>query len=216
MSTLTIESAITRVRAGGIVAIVRGTFESSQLLSIGDTLANAGVTAMEVTLNSPGALDHVKALRARLGGRMLVGAGTVRTPQHVDESIAAGAQFLVSPGFDPDSVARSLAAGVLHLPGVFTPTEALQAAGMGCKLLKLFPADTLGPVYLKAMRAPLDDIDFVPTGGVNASNILDWRRAGAVAVAAGSTLIAGPNQTMTDLADRAAAMRRAWEEAGHA
>lgn len=215
MSQSNIEASIARVRAGGIVAIVRGTFSTEQILAIGDTLADAGITAMEVTLNSPGAPDHIAALRRRVGDRMLVGAGTVRTPKQVDESIAAGAQFLVSPGFDPDSVAKSLKADVLHLPGVFTPTEAQQAAGMGCRLLKLFPADTLGPTYLRAVRAPLDDVDFVPTGGVNVANIADWRRAGAAAVAAGSTLISGPNQPITELAQRAAAMRRAWEEAGH-
>ena len=215
MNTTNIDNAEATIRRGGIVAIVRGKYEQSKILAIADTLAAAGVTAMEVTLNSANAREHIAALRRHVGDRMLIGAGTVRTPQQVDESIATGAQFLVSPGFCPDSVVRSLKADVLHLPGVFTATEAQQAASMGCRMLKLFPADTMGPAYLKALRAPFDDVNFVPTGGVNAANIGDWRRAGAVAVAAGSTLISGPDQSIEDLAQRAAAMRRGWEEAGH-
>jgi len=214
--SISTEQAKTRIREGGIVAIVRGRYEQSKILAIADTLAAAGVTAMEVTLNSANAREHITALRKHVGNRMLIGAGTVRTAQQVDESIDAGAQFLVSPGYDAESVQRSLKANILHLPGVFTPTEAQHAAAAGCRMLKLFPADTLGPTYLKALRAPLDDIHFVPTGGVTAANIGEWRRAGAVAVAAGSTLIAGPDQSLEDLAQRAAAMRRGWTEAADA
>ena len=209
-TTIDIDEAIVRVKQGGITAIVRGSFETNTLLSFADALSSEGVTAMEVTLNSPNATSHIAALRRHVSDRMLIGAGTVRNVSQVDESIDAGAQFLVSPGFDLASVTRSLAHGVLHLPGVFTATEAQQAASAGCRMLKLFPADTLGPVYLKALRAPLDDVDFVPTGGVSPTNAAAWRKAGAVAIAVGSTLIAGANQTADDLAKRARELRSAW------
>jgi 2-dehydro-3-deoxyphosphogluconate aldolase/(4S)-4-hydroxy-2-oxoglutarate aldolase len=205
-----------RLKAGGILAIVRGAFTTPHLIDIASTLAAMGYTAMEVTLNSPSALDHIAAMSKQLGSKMMIGAGTVKTAANVDQALAAGAQFLISPGFDTAAVQRAQAENVLHLPGVFTPTEALAAAAQGCRMLKLFPADTVGPNYLKALMAPLDDMEFVPTGGVAAENIRQWRRAGAVAVAAGSTLITRADQTMLDLKDRAQAMRRAWNEAANA
>jgi 2-dehydro-3-deoxyphosphogluconate aldolase/(4S)-4-hydroxy-2-oxoglutarate aldolase len=210
---ISIDEAAGRIRQGGMIAIVRGNFETSQLIEIARTIAEVGFTAMEVTLNSPGAGGHIAALSSAMGDRMLIGAGTVRTAAQVEEAISAGAQFLVSPGCDPASVARSLAEGVLHLPGVFTPSEAQQAAAAGARMLKLFPADFLGPEYLKAMRAPLDDVAFVPTGGVTPENAGEWRRAGAVAVALGSTLITGPLQTLDDLRRRASLMQAAWKGA---
>ena len=137
----------------------------------------------------------------------------MRTPRDVDGAIAAGAQFLISPGFDPASVARSKKKGVLHLPGVFTPSEAQQAFNLGCRMQKLFPADQLGPGYLKAMRAPLHDIDFVPTGGVGVDNIPTWRKAGAAAVAVGTALVSSDSQSPEELLARATALRNAWRDA---
>lgn len=210
---MTIDQAMKRIRAGGIVAIVRGRFSTPQIIAIAEIMIEAGIGAMEVTLNSDDALDHIRTLRSRGDERLLIGAGTVRTPDDVDDAIGAGAQFLISPGFDAASVARSLEAKVLHLPGVFTPSEAMQAAAAGCKLLKLFPCDVVGPPYLKALKAPLDDVDFVPTGGVSPANIAQWRRAGAVAVAAGSSLVSGPDQPADELLARARTMKQAWENA---
>lgn len=206
-----IDTARSSLKQSRVIAIIRGTYTREQILAIADALQAGGVTAMEVTLNSDHAMNHIHALRDHVGERMIIGAGTVRTPTQVDDAIAAGAQFLISPGFDPASVARSLEAGVLHLPGVLTPTEAQSASAMGCRMLKLFPCDTLTPTYLKALRAPLDDVEFVPTGGVSASNIADWKHAGAVAVAAGSSLVSKAGQSMAELTTRARAMRDAWE-----
>lgn len=203
-----------RIRRGGIVAIVRGAFTTPQVLAAGEALATAGLAAMEVTLNSPDALAHITALHKQLGGRLLIGAGTVRTPADVDKALAAGAEFLIAPGFDAATVAKSHALGVSILPGVFTATEAGVAAAAGCKMLKLFPAEALGPAYLKSLRAPLSDLQFVPTGGVTVENIGTWRKAGAVAVAAGSQLISGPDQSPDDLLARAKAMKAGWEAAG--
>ena len=213
MSRPTISQASDRIRTGGVVAIIRGTFTTKYVLTIADAMAAAGLAAMEVTLNSPDALAHIKALVDHAGSRLLIGAGTVRNAADVDKAIAAGAQFLISPGFDPASVLRSQEKGVLHLPGVFTASEVQQAFNLGCRIQKLFPADFLGPKFLKALKAPLHDVDFVPTGGVSAENIPEWRRAGAFAVAVGTSLVASPNHTPDELLARAKALRQAWEAA---
>jgi 2-dehydro-3-deoxyphosphogluconate aldolase/(4S)-4-hydroxy-2-oxoglutarate aldolase len=197
----------------GLVAIVRGNFPTSKLIEIGDALLASPVLVMEVTLNTTGALDAISLLRNRYGDKMLVGAGTVRTVEQFKESIAAGAQFTVSPNLDLATVQAALAADILHLPGVFTPTEAQQAFVAGCKMVKLFPSDVVGPKYLKAIRAPLDDIKFVPTGGITPDNVGEYIRAGASAVGLGSALITGPDQTTDDLIRRARAILNAWKEA---
>src|SRR5690606_487123 len=158
-------------------------------------------------------LDAIGLLRDRFGDKMLVGAGTVRTVEQFDEAIAAGAQFTVAPNLDLPTVERAQARDILHLPGVFTPTEAQQAYVAGCKIVKLFPSDVVGPRYLKAIRAPLDDILFCPTGGITPENVGEYIRAGAAAVGLGSALVTGPDQTPDDLIRRARAIRSAWKEA---
>jgi 2-dehydro-3-deoxyphosphogluconate aldolase/(4S)-4-hydroxy-2-oxoglutarate aldolase len=197
----------------GLVAIVRGNFPAPKLLQIGDALLASPVLVMEVTLNTTGALEGIALLRERFGEHMLVGAGTVRTVSQFRDAVAAGAQFTVSPNLDLATVEASLAADILHLPGVFTPTEAQQAFVAGCKMVKLFPSEVVGPKYLKAIRAPLDDIKFIPTGGITPDNVGDYIRAGAAAVGLGSALITGPDQPMDDLITRARAIRTAWKEA---
>lgn len=192
-----------RIRETGIIAIVRGDYSLERMLEIGGALAAGGVRAMEVTLNSPAALEAIPALRDRLGPEMLVGAGTVRTVADVEAAVNAGATFLVSPNLDLESVARAQAVGVVHLPGIFTPGEAQSAFAAGCPLVKLFPAEVLGPAYLRSIRAPLDDIGFVPTGGVNADTIADWVAAGAVAFGVGSALVGGSDPVGNGLVGRA-------------
>ncbi len=202
-----------QIKQGGIIAIVRGSFTLEQIHGIGEALNQGGVLSMEVTLNTPDALTAIQQLRARHGGQMLVGAGTVRTVEQVRRVIEAGAQFIVSPNYDPASVAYALGHDTLHLPGVTTATEAQNAFVAGCAMVKLFPADVLGGVaYLKALRAPLDDIDFVPTGGIGSDNIAAYRRAGAAAVGVGSTLVSD-KVSLSDLQARAAALRMAWDGA---
>jgi 2-dehydro-3-deoxyphosphogluconate aldolase/(4S)-4-hydroxy-2-oxoglutarate aldolase len=197
----------------GLVAIVRGNFPTQKLIEIGDALLASPVLVMEITLNTTGALEGITLLRKRFGDKMLVGAGTVRTVAQFNDAVAAGAQFTVSPNLDIATVEASLAADILHLPGVFTPTEAQQAYVAGCKLVKLFPSDVVGPRYLKAIRAPLDDIQFIPTGGITPDNVGEYIRAGAAAVGLGGALVTGPDQPTDDLIKRARAIRAAWKEA---
>lgn len=198
------------IRQHGLIAIMRGDFSVEDFLTIGEILAQNGIRVMEVTLNSANAREAIGALRQRFGDDLLIGAGTIRRASQVDEALAAGAQFIVSPNFDAASVARSQAANVLHLPGVATPTEAETAFAAGCSMLKLFPADVLGgPAYLRAIRAPLDDIAFVPTGGVEPDNAGEYRRAGAVALGLGGALVS-KNWTPDMLASRARALVASW------
>ncbi len=203
-----------RIKDEGIVAIVRGDFPAQKVVEIGDALLAAPVLVMEVTLNTRGALELIGMLRARFGENMVIGAGTVRTAQQFDAAAAAGAQFTVAPGSNSEVIAQAGTADILHIPGVFSATEADRARADGARLLKLFPADIGGPAYLKALRAPLDDIEFVPTGGIGPENAAAWANAGAAAIGAGSSLVTGPNQTMADLIERARALRRAWQSGG--
>jgi 2-dehydro-3-deoxyphosphogluconate aldolase/(4S)-4-hydroxy-2-oxoglutarate aldolase len=201
------------IRSAGLIAILRGDFAVDDMLRLGEALLAGGVTILEVTLNSPQALQALPQLRQRLGQAMLIGAGTVRYATQVQPALEAGAQFLVSPNYDPATVARARMAGLLHLPGIFTASEAQTAFADGCSMLKLFPADTVGPAYLKALRAPLEDVEFVPTGGISLDNIGAYARAGAVAVGLGSQLVAGRGQDPAELTARARALCAAWQEA---
>lgn len=199
------------LKRGGVIPIVRGDFAAERVLEIGDALLAAPILCMEVTMNTPGATELIALLRTRYGANMRIGAGTVRTVAQFDAAVAAGAQFTLSPSLVMGVVERAQERGILHIPGVYTASEAETAWQAGCPILKLFPADQGGPAYLKALRAPLDDVAFAPTGGVSAENAAAWRAAGAVALGVGSTLIKGPDQPMSDLITRARALKAAWE-----
>ncbi len=210
-----IESTSQAIKRGGIIAILRGDFSAEDTLRVGEALHIGAVNILEVTLNSPSALSALPVLRTHFEGRMLIGAGTVRDVDQVQRASDAGAQFLISPNFDVDIVSFARTLGLLHIPGVFTATEAQTAFKAGCRMLKLFPMEAGGPAYLKSLRAPLNDIDFVPTGGVSLENIADYRRAGAAAVGMGSKLVMNNQQSSVDLAARAKTLREAWENAKH-
>ena len=207
------QHTVERIRASGLIAIVRGTFTIEKLVDIAQTLQEAGLTCMEVTLNTTDALHAINQLHLLMGKNMLIGAGTVRTAVQFQTAVSAGAQFTVAPNYDTATVQLAQIQEILHLPGIFTPSEAQTAYAAGCPLLKLFPASVVGPQYLKAMRAPLDDIGFVPTGGINANNIGVYRRAGAAAVGIGSALVTNMEQSKADLYKRAVALRQAWDRA---
>ena len=213
-----IESASEKIKQTGIIAILRGDFSAEDTIRLGEALIAGTVRVMEVTLNSPSALTALPQLRKHFGDEMMVGAGTVRDVDQARAAREAGAQFLVSPNFDAETVTFARTNDLLHLPGVFTATEAQTAFSAGSRMLKLFPMEGLtnGPAYLKALRAPLNDIDFVPTGGVSLENIADYARAGAVAVGLGSKLVLSREQSSKDLTARAQALRQAWEQGKHA
>lgn len=167
-----------RFAAFPVVGILRG-FDPDLTTEIGREVAAAGLVAIEVTLNSPAALQQIRALRHALGTTVAVGAGTVLDAEDAQRALAAGAQFLVSPGLDAGMMAVGQAAGVPLFPGALTPTEVLAAWRAGATMVKLFPAATLGPAYLKAVKAPLGHIPLLPTGGIGLHNLAAFLEAGA-------------------------------------
>lgn len=177
-----------RIEQGGVVAILRGSFEGRALIEVAQAIAAAGVSAIELTLNSSDALRGIRELSRELGDSVLIGAGTVRSGDAAERAIEAGATFLVSPHFGRDVSGAAHAADTLLVPGVLTPTEAQAAIAAGHRVLKLFPADVGGPGYMRSLMAPLDDARFVPTGGVGPDNARAYIAAGAVAVGVGSEL----------------------------
>jgi len=140
--------------AGGVVAILRGR-RAEHLDTVLDVLVDAGIRSLEVTLNTPGALEAIRRARTRFGEEVSVGAGTVRTVADVEDAVAAGAQFLVSPHTDPALGARARELSAAYLPGALTPTEIVTAWNSGAAAVKLFPARLGGPRYLRDLREPL-------------------------------------------------------------
>ncbi|MHA6625013.1 bifunctional 4-hydroxy-2-oxoglutarate aldolase/2-dehydro-3-deoxy-phosphogluconate aldolase [Pseudonocardia sichuanensis] len=177
-----------QLAATRVVAILRAE-NADRAEAVVDVLVEAGVRSLELTLTTRGALEVVERLAARVPSDVEVGVGTVLTAQEVDRSVDAGATFVVSPSVDQEVIAAALRRGVASYPGAFTPTEIVEAWKAGASAVKLFPAGSLGPGYLKAVRGPLPDIPVVPTGGVGAEDIGPWLSAGALAVGMGGPLI---------------------------
>jgi 2-dehydro-3-deoxyphosphogluconate aldolase/(4S)-4-hydroxy-2-oxoglutarate aldolase len=176
-----------RALACRLVAIVR-LRDGAALLEVAEALVAGGITTLEFTLTTPGAITAIERCRARFG-EAVVGAGTVLDADGARRCLAAGAQFLVSPGFDPDVIAAARVGGALAMPGAMTPTEIVVAWRAGADVVKVFPARALGPRYIADVLAPLPDVPLMPTGGVDATNAADYLRAGAVAVAVGGSLV---------------------------
>lgn len=198
-----------RVRAEGLVAIVRGGFDFEEIIAIGDAMLAAPLPLLEITLNTTGALNAIEALRVRYGDDMVIGAGTVREVSQARAAIAAGAQFIVSPNLDLPSVEVAFEMETLLIPGVFTPSEIQQAFQAGCRMVKLFPCPSTA--YLKAVRAPMSDVEFIPTGGIDADNIAEFRQAGAVAVGIGSSLVGPGPIDQGSLITKARTLQSNWE-----
>lgn len=178
------------IRTGRLIAIIRVpslTPESAQALT--SVLVEEGVRALEFTLTSGGALEAIAAARQVAGDRAAVGAGTVLYEHQVDSVADAGGQFIVSPNVSPLVIARANELGLVPLPGALTPTEVQLAVESGAPLVKLFPAQPGGLAYLRSLQGPLDQVAFVPTGGVGIDEIEAFLSAGAVAVALGSALV---------------------------
>jgi 2-dehydro-3-deoxyphosphogluconate aldolase / (4S)-4-hydroxy-2-oxoglutarate aldolase len=169
-----------------LVAILRG-MPAADTVSIAEALYAGGIRNLEVTLNSPGALEVIAQLKDHFENRMLVGAGTVITTADAANAIAAGAAFLVSPSVDAGVIKAANKAGVVSIPGAFTPTEIVTAHQYGADIIKVFPCPDAG--YLKAVLAPLSHIKMMPTGGVDAHNIKAYGAAGAVAFGIGGALV---------------------------
>jgi 2-dehydro-3-deoxyphosphogalactonate aldolase len=171
-----------------IIAILRG-IRPEEAESIGLALERAGIAIVEVPLNSPNAFESISILSRAIGDRMLVGAGTLTTPQQVAEVAAAGGRLIVTPHADTAIVRAAKAAGLFAVPGFFNPTEAFALLHAGADAIKLFPSEVLGVPMLKALLAVLPTSTIViPVGGIDADKIAPWMAAGALGVGAGSSI----------------------------
>ena len=159
--------------------------EPDRLRAVIDALAAGGLRALEVTMTVPGAIELIAQIAPTLPPGFLFGAGTVLDADTASRAIDAGARFIVSPVFRTAVIDACHRRDVPAMPGCFTPTEILDAWDAGADIVKVFPATTLGPGYLKDVRAPLPQVKLMPTGGVTIDNAGDWIRAGAVAVGVG-------------------------------
>jgi 2-dehydro-3-deoxyphosphogluconate aldolase/(4S)-4-hydroxy-2-oxoglutarate aldolase len=171
------------------VAIVR-LDSGEKLIQVADALKAGGVSVIEFTCSTPGALDMVKEVSARFGGDVLLGAGTVLDSETARMAILAGAEFIVTPALNLETIAICKRYGKPVVAGAMTPSEMLTAWEAGADLVKVFPASNIGgPDYIKAVLAPLPQLRLVPTGGVSAENAEQYLKAGAVAVAVGGNLV---------------------------
>ena len=173
----------------GVIAVVRLP-DAKDLRAAAVALAAGGVAAVEITLTTPGAREAITQLASDKGmARCVVGAGTVLDEHSARDVIARGARFVVSPTLDRGVVRLCREQGVTCIPGAFTPTELLEAWRAGASVVKLFPASTGGPRYLREVLAPLPFLRVVPSGGVSLENAAEWVRAGAAAISVGSALV---------------------------
>jgi 2-dehydro-3-deoxyphosphogluconate aldolase / (4S)-4-hydroxy-2-oxoglutarate aldolase len=153
-----------------------------------DCYAAAGLTTLEVTMNSAGATKIIASLVKNYGDRLNIGAGTVCDLNDLDNALLAGAQFIVTPILDEEVIRACVAANIPVFPGAFTPTEILKAWKLGATMVKVFPASKLGPEFIKELLAPLNYLKLLPTGGINLQNFREYFNAGAQGVGIGSGL----------------------------
>ena len=192
-----------------LVAILRGV-RPDEVEPIGDALVAAGFTLIEVPMNSPDPLDSIGRLARRLDGRALVGAGTVLTPDQVRAVQQVGGRLIISPNSDLSVIAQSAQAGLVSMPGYFTPTEAFAAVHAGASALKLFPAEAATPAVLKAQRAVLPkDLPILVVGGINPDTMAPWVAAGANGFGLGSALYK-PGATAAQVSEAAQAFLNGW------
>ena len=182
------QTVIDRLLDPGIVAIIRAA-GPEQVVPAAEALLAGGVTTIEVALTTPRACDAIAAARKQLGAQALLGVGTVLDEDACRQAIAAGAEYVVTPICRTELIRVAHQHGCPVMIGCYTPTEAQTAHEAGADFIKLFPADGLGPAYVKALRAPLPHLRIVPTGGVNLDTLASFIQAGCPAVGVGSSLV---------------------------
>ena len=179
---------IQRIEECGLVAIIRAN-SSKELFDIAVGIKNGGVDVIEITMTTPDALQVISDVSDRLGESVLIGVGSVLDAETARAAMLAGAEFVVSPVTKTDVIEICNRYGKVVIPGALTPTEILCAWESGADYVKVFPANGVGPSYIKDLRAPLPQIPLIPTGGVTAENAAEFIRAGAAALGIGSALV---------------------------
>jgi len=170
-----------------IVAIIRGA-DPDDVLQITEALCEGGVQCVEITLNSADALRLIESVAIKMEGRVIVGAGTVLNASEVRSAVAAGAKFIISPIVNIDVIHKTRDLGAVSIPGAYTPTEIFTAFSNGADLIKVFPSSA-GPSFIREVLAPFPYIPLMPTGGINLTNIREFKNAGAVAFGMGKSLV---------------------------
>jgi len=194
---------LNKLTATGVVAVIRAESEE-QAIDISKACLAGGVKGIELTFTVPGADRVIRALSEEFGDDMLIGAGTVLDSETARIAILAGANYIISPGFDEATAKLCNRYQIPYMPGCMTITEMMRAMEAGCDIVKLFPGSAFGPDFVKAVKGPLPQVNIMPTGGVYIDNADQWIKAGCVAIWAGSDLT-GPAKTgdyagVTDLA----------------
>lgn len=188
------ETVIQSILEEKVIAIVRGAGEE-QALAVAEALWEGGIRLVEVTFDQKhpetfvNTANAIRSISRKMAGKMLVGAGTVTSPELVDLAAEAGALYIISPDTDPAVIRRTRELGLVSLPGAFTPSEAKQAHNAGADFVKLFPCTGDALAYLKAIRAPLSHIQFLAVGGINADNAAAFLKAGAVGLGVGGSIV---------------------------
>jgi 2-dehydro-3-deoxyphosphogluconate aldolase / (4S)-4-hydroxy-2-oxoglutarate aldolase len=201
--TMKAQAAYNLIEETGVVAGTRGAFVPEVALRVCDTLLGEGIKVFEFTMNSQQPIEAMQAVKKEFGDEACVGMGTVLDIETATKVLDAGADFIVSPAFQPEIVQFVMEQDILIAPGVITPSEAVEAWGMGVKLLKLFPIGALGIDYFKAMFGPLNHMKFMCNGAVNAENTREFIQAGAIAGGMAGWLTGDGSWTDSKLRSRA-------------
>jgi 2-dehydro-3-deoxyphosphogluconate aldolase/(4S)-4-hydroxy-2-oxoglutarate aldolase len=181
------ETILSRIKAEKVLALIRAQSPDG-LLDCARALAAGGLTGIELTMTTPGAIPMLARATAELP-EFLFGLGTVLDAETARAGILAGARFIVTPALRPDVITLCRRYSVPVFAGALTPTEILNAWEAGADVVKVFPAEFFGPAYIKSVKAPLPQVEIVPTGGVTPENVAEFLTAGAFATAAGSSLV---------------------------
>ena len=171
-----------------IIAIIRNA-KPDDILPIVKSLYKSGIRAIEITMNSPKALESIELVATEMKDKVVVGAGTVLDAESARLAILSGATFILSPTLNKETIQMTKKYGAVSIPGALSPTEILDAYEYGGDIIKVFPTTSMGPEYIKDLQGPLPQIPLLPTGGIDLNNIEQFMKAGAVGVGLGSSLV---------------------------
>lgn len=181
-------SILNQLKESGIFAVVRNSTVDN-IVPICESLVEGGINCIEITAETPNIAAIIEKAVNEVGDKILIGAGTVLDPETARSVISAGAQFIVSPTLNLETIKVTKRYGVVSIPGAFTPTEILTAYEHGADMIKVFPANVVGPSYVKNIHGPMPGIPIVLTGGINLDNLEEYVTSGAVGVGLGSNLV---------------------------
>ena len=199
------EQMLNRMVESGIVAVVRTPSEETAIKAV-EAVMKGGLNAIEITFTVPNAVEAIRAVAKSVGPEVILGAGTVTDADKAKAAIDAGATYIVAPNTDEETIKTTVSMGALAIPGALTPTEVVNAVNAGADAVKIFPASAVGPDYIKALKGPLPNVKYVPTGGIDLDNIPAYVKAGAAMFGVGGTLV---NSKLVAEGDYAAITERA-------